>query len=99
MVRKKIHKKDLFIGLSVALIIVFFLTFYIWHLIESTRIGYKLNTLETELISLQEKVEKLETKKSALLSLKRVEKIAKEKLELVEPKDKQIYYIKFIPYP
>ncbi len=81
------------------MIIVFFLTFYIWHLIESTRIGYKLSPLETELISLQEEVEKLETKKSSLLSLKRVEKIAKEELKLVEPKDEQIYYSQFNPYP
>jgi len=78
---------------------MFFLTFYIWNQIESIRVGYKIGELEENLQSLKKDVEKLETEKSSLLSLERVEKIAKEKLKLEKSKKEQIIYDNFRPEP
>jgi cell division protein FtsL len=79
------------------IIVIFILTFYIWHQMESIRIGYEIGTLEEKVLTLQREVDELETEKSSLLSLDRVEKIAKEELNLVEPKKEQLVYDEFIP--
>lgn len=99
MVRKKIRKKEIVVGLVWTIAVMFFLTFYIWNQIESIRLGYKIGELEENLQSLKKDVEKLETEKSSLLSLERVEKIAKEKLKLEKPKKEQIIYDNFRPEP
>ena len=59
---------------------------------ESIQIGYEIGRLEEEVSALEEEVKILQTVKSALLSLGRVEKIAKEKLKLVSPKEEQLIY-------
>jgi len=71
-------------------IVVFVLSFYIWHQMESVRIGYTINDLKKKVKELSEEVEKLEAKRSQLLSLERVEKVAKEELNLAEPREDQI---------
>jgi len=78
------------------IIVIFILTFYIWHQMESIRIGYEIGKLEEKVLTLRRQVDELETEKSDLLSLDRVEKIAKEELNLVEPKKEQLVYDEFI---
>lgn len=97
MVRKKYTKKEIILVVFCIIIVISILTFYIWHQTESVRIGYEIGELEEKVLNLRKEVEKLETKKSTLLSLERVEKIAKEELNLVEPKEEQLVYDKFIP--
>lgn len=80
-------------------IVMFVLTFYIWNQTESIRLGYDIGKLEENLQTMKKEVEKLETKKSSLLSLERVEKIAREKLKLEKPKKEQILYDEFWPKP
>ncbi len=82
---------------SCTIIVIGILTFYIWHQMESIRIGYEIGRLEEKVLTLRRDVDKLEAKKSSLLSLDRVEKIAKEELNLVEPKKEQLVYDEFIP--
>lgn len=82
---------------SCTIIVIFILTFYIWHQMESIRIGYEIGKLEEKVLSLRRQVGELQTEKSFLLSLDRVEKIAKEELNLVEPKKEQLVYDEFIP--
>ena len=82
---------------SCTIIVIFILTFYIWHQMESIRIGYEIGTLEEKVLTLGRQVDELQTEKSSLLSLDRVEKIAKEELNLVEPKKEQLVYDEFIP--
>lgn len=82
---------------SCTIIVIFILTFYIWHQMESIRIGYEIGTLEEKVLTLGRQVDELQTEKSHLLSLDRVEKIAKEELNLVEPKKEQLVYDEFIP--
>ncbi len=82
---------------SCTIMVIFILTFYIWHQMESIRIGYEIGTLEEKVLTLGRQVDELQTEKSSLLSLDRVEKIAKEELNLVEPKKEQLVYDEFIP--
>ena len=97
MVRKKFSKKEIFFGLIGILFALFTLCFYIWHQTESVSLGYDTAELEYTVLCLEKEVEKLETVKSSLLSLERVEKRAKEKLGLKEPKKVQIIYKDYDP--
>ncbi len=97
MVRKKYTTKEIMLFISCTIIVIFILTFYIWHQMESIRIGYEIGKLEEKVLTLRRQVGELQTKKSFLLSLDRVEKIAKEELNLVEPKKEQLVYDEFIP--
>ena len=99
MVRKKYSKRELIIGLTCAAALILILTFYIWHQMEYVRIGYEIGELEEEVLALRKDVETLETDKSFLLSLDRVEKIAKEELKLEKAKAEQIVYDDFNPNP
>ncbi len=92
MVRKKLNKRDILIGAAWTLIVIFILTFYIWNQVESIRLGYEIGRLEVDLENLKQDVEKLEAEKSSLLSLEKVEKIAKDRLKLQQPKKEQIIY-------
>ncbi|TES86536.1 MAG: cell division protein FtsL [Candidatus Aminicenantes bacterium] len=97
MVRKKYTTKEIMLFVSCTIIVIFILTFYIWHQMESIRIGYEIGKLEEKVLTLGRQVGELQTEKSYLLSLDRVEKIAKEELNLVEPKKEQLVYDEFIP--
>jgi cell division protein FtsL len=90
MVRKKFRKKEIMLVVAFTVIVVFVLSFYIWHQMESVRIGYTINELKKKVKELSEEVEKLEAKRAQLLSLERVEKVAKEELNLAEPREDQI---------
>ena len=97
MVRKKYTTKEIMLFVSCTIIVIFILTFYIWHQMESIRIGYEIGKLEEKVLTLGRQVDELQAEKSSLLSLDRVEKIAKEELNLVEPKKEQLVYDEFIP--
>lgn len=97
MVRKKYTTKEIILFVSCTIIVISILTFYIWHQMESIRIGYEIGKLEEKVLTLRRQVDELQTEKSFLLSLDRVEKIAKEELNLVEPKKEQLVYDEFIP--
>ncbi len=75
--------------------IIAILTFYIWHQVEAVRIGYEINRLEEKVQKLKIEVEELETTKASLLSLEKVERIAKEKLKMVKTEDSQKVYEDF----
>jgi cell division protein FtsL len=97
MVRKKYTTKQIVLFVFCTIIVIFVLTFYIWHQMESIRIGYEIGKLEKKVLTLRKKVDELEAEKSSLLSLDRVEKIAKEELNLAEPKKEQLVYDEFNP--
>jgi cell division protein FtsL len=68
------------------------LTFYLWHLTETARLGLAIGDLKIQLNKVQNEIDTLETKKAALLSLGRVEKVAKEDLQMTEPQPGQVVY-------
>ncbi len=94
MITKKVNKKNLGLSIFAGFIVIFFLTFYIWHQAESVKIGYKTKDLEEEIKRLRGDIEQLETHKASLLSLDRVERIAKQELGMVFPSEKQIIFEK-----
>ncbi len=81
--------------ISCTLFIISILTFYIWHQVEAVRLGYKINRLEEKIQKLKIEVEELETTKASLLSLEKVERIAKEKLKMVKTQENQKVYEDF----
>ena len=97
MVRKKFNKKEILLGFLITILVISILTFYIWHQMESIRIGYETGELKMRINTITKKIEILEAKKSHLLSLENVEKIAIEELNLAKPKKNQIIYDDFHP--
>jgi len=95
MVHKKYTKKEIAVGVLASLGTIVILTFYLWHITENIRLGYEIGRSENSLQTLREEVKKLEAEKAALLSLDRIEKIAKERLGLAEPKEDQVIYEDF----
>lgn len=81
-------------SIFVGFFIIFFLTFYIWHQAESVNIGYKTKDLEEKIERLKSDIEQLETEKASLLSLDRVEQMAKQELRMVVPSEKQLIFEK-----
>lgn len=81
--------------ITCTLFIISILTFYIWHQVEAVRLGYEINRLEEKVQMLEIEVEKLEATKSSLLSLEKVERIAKEKLKMVKTQENQKVYEDF----
>ncbi len=99
MVKRKLSRKEKILGVSGVLLALSVLTFYIWQQAEAVRLGLKIGNLEKTVSILTEESKKLEIKKSSLLSLGRVEKIAKEELGLTEAQENQIFFeeVKRIP--
>ena len=95
MERKKFTKKEIMLVITCTLFIISILTFYIWHQVEAVRLGYKINRLEEKIQKLKIEVEELETTKASLLSLEKVERIAKDKLKMVKTQENQKVYEDF----
>jgi cell division protein FtsL len=92
MVRRKKNRAALLLSVLAVTLAAAALTFYLWHLNEMTRLGYETARVEEEILRLKEDVRKLETRKAELLSLERVEKIAREQLGLVDPRPGQVRF-------
>jgi len=92
MVRQKRDRLALVLAVLAVGLAFAALTFYLWHLNEVTRLGYEAARLEEEINRIQEEVRKLETKKAGLLALDRVEKIARQKLQMTDPQPGQVFY-------
>lgn len=82
------------IGLTAGaiLLVLGLLTFYIWHQTESIRMGYQIGDIEARNAVLREEIRKLETRKEQLLSLETIDRIAREKLGLSDPRGEQVVY-------
>lgn len=81
------------LGLFAVFAAMLILTFYIWHQAESIHLGYSIGDLEECVLNLEREVEKLEAEKSRLLSLERVEAIARRELNLVFPESEQMIFV------
>ena len=80
------------IGILCMVFVIALLTFYIWHQAESIRLGYQTRELEEDISNLKKEIEQLEAEKASLLSLERVEKIARKKLKMKPPEEQQIFH-------
>lgn len=92
MVHRKFSIKELGLGTAFILLMLGIITFYIWYQTEAVQLGYRIGELETRVARLKEDIKKLETRKAGLLSLRRVEAIARERLGLADPGPDQILF-------
>lgn len=92
MVRRKWSGKEIALGAAFLLAVVGILTFYVWYQTESVRLGIEVGRCEARIRELQDSIRALELRKAALLDPGRVEKIAREKLGLVDPRDEETIY-------
>ncbi len=95
MVRRRYEKKEIVLLVICLLLAISFLTFYVWHQAALISLGYQTTRLEEKISQLEEEIRGLEIQKASLLSLEKVERIAREKLGLSEPKKNQIVYQDF----
>ena len=80
MVRQKLKARGIVLGVFTAAVVVLILMFYIWHQVESIRLGYRVLELESELETLEQEIDTLEARRADLLAPDRVSKIAREEL-------------------
>ncbi|MBN2200198.1 MAG: cell division protein FtsL [Candidatus Aminicenantes bacterium] len=92
MVRRKRDRAALFLTVLAVTLAAAALTFYLWHLNEMTGIGYSIARIEEEISRMKEEVRGLETRKAELLSLERVERIAREQLGLTDARPGQVRF-------
>lgn len=94
MVRRKWSPRGIALGAALIVAVIGTLTFYVWYQTESVKLGIDINKSEDRIRELEQTVEALKMRKAALLDPARVEKIARESLGLIDPKDDEVIYEK-----
>ncbi len=92
MVRRKWSGKEIALGAAFLVAVAAILTFYVWYQTESVRLGIEIGRSEARIKELQDSIRALELRKAALLDPARVDKIAREKLGLVDPPDAETIF-------
>jgi len=90
--RRKWRLKEIALGAAGLLAVLGLLTFYVWYQTEAVHLGLDIARLEEEIKTLRDDIARLELRKAELLAPRRVEKIAREDLGLVDPKLDEIIY-------
>ena len=80
------------------LVICFFsfciaVTTLLWSHLETVKVGYQISRLERKKNSLDEERKALEIEKISLSDLRRIEKISREKLEMIFPEMNKILFV------
>ena len=94
MIRHKWSLKGIALGAALAAAAIGILTFYIWYQIESVKLGLDIGRSDKRIRELEESIEALKVHRAGLLDPVRVERIARDKLGLIEPVDDDIIYRK-----
>jgi cell division protein FtsL len=94
MVRRKWSPRGIALGAALLVTVVGILTFYVWYQTESVKLGIDIGKSADRIRELEQAIETLKLRKAALLDPARVEKIARESLGLVDPKDDEVIYEK-----
>lgn len=92
MIRRKWSPTEIALGGAFLLAVVGLLTFYVWYQTEAVHLGIEISLREVEIKTLRDDIRRLELHKAELLRSERVEKIAREKLGLVDPKPGEIVF-------
>lgn len=92
MVRRRWNPREVALIGAFVIVILSFLTFYVWYQTESVRLGLEIGRAEARIQSLEKDIEALKLRRAALLDLGRVERIARASLGLTDPKDEDIIH-------
>lgn len=74
------------IGLSLVLV-------FVWERVDVVRVGYQVERLKAQRVTLERERDELQVKLSALTSLERIAKVATEKLGMMPPERGQIVLV------
>jgi len=80
--------------LSVLVIVISVLLFYTWSRVQVVRIGYEIFNANSEMRKLDQENKELILEIATLKSPKRIERIAREELKLLPPKEEQIIILR-----
>lgn len=80
--------------LSVLVIVISVLLFYTWSRVQAVRIGYEIFNANSEMRKLDQENKELILEIATLKSPKRIERIAREELKLLPPKEEQIIILR-----
>jgi cell division protein FtsL len=94
MVRRKWDLKGIAVAGALAAAAIGLLTFYVWYQTESVKLGLDIDRCDRQIREIDQSIEALKLERAKLLDPARVEKIAREKLGLVDPADGDITYRK-----
>jgi cell division protein FtsL len=78
----------------VALAVMSLLLLYVWERVEVVRVGYQIERLKTQKVSLQRERDELQVKVSALTSPERIARIAKDQLGMTPPQNGQVVLVR-----
>jgi cell division protein FtsL len=79
---------------SIAMIAGLCLVFvFVWERVDVVRLGYRIERLKTEKISLERERDQLQVKVSTLTAPERIAKVATDKLGMVPPQQGQVFII------
>jgi cell division protein FtsL len=92
MVHRSYGLKEIALTSGFVLLLLVILTFYIWYQSEAIQLGYRIAELESRVARVRKDIKRLEAKRSELLSLRRIEGIARDNLGLVDPAPGQVLY-------
>ncbi len=90
MVRRRLDRRELLLGGGFVLLLLAVLTLYVWYQTEAVRLGYEIAAERERVAALREEIRSLEARKAALLSLRGVERTARERLGLSDPRPDQV---------
>ena len=94
MIRRRWNLKGVALAAAFGAAAVAVLTFYVWYQTESVKLGLDIDTCDQKIQELQESIEALKVRRAMLLDPGRIEKIARDRLGLVEPVDEDIVFRK-----
>lgn len=92
MVRRKWSGREIALGAAFLVAVVGILTFYVWYQTESVRLGIEISKSQARIRELRDEIRALELRRAVLLDPGRVERIAREKLGMVDPRSEEIIY-------
>lgn len=73
--------------------IIGMLLLFVWERVDIVRVGYRIEQLKTQRISLQREQDELRVKVSALTAPDRIAKAATEKLGMIPPQSGQVVMV------
>lgn len=92
MVRRKVSLRGLAFGAALAAAFVGLLTFYVWYQTESLKLAIDISKSDARIRELEAEIEALKLRRAELLDPGRVEKIARESLGLVDPRNEDVSF-------
>ncbi len=90
MVRRKLSRKEILIAVAGIAVAFAVLTLYLWQSAENVRLGYAVGRAEDGIKALKNEIRILETRKAARLAPAVVDRTAREKLGLGDPRPDQV---------